>query len=82
MAGSLLEDDWFPVVGACPGPYFFACEGVLAYLDRAPEVIARIASAFPGALLAFDTYDSAMMRRQHQQAENLSAVTLFRTRSA
>jgi O-methyltransferase involved in polyketide biosynthesis len=69
VIGSLLEEDWFSAVRESPGPYFFACEGVLAYLEQAPAVIERIASAFPGALLAFDTCDSAMTRRQHQQAE-------------
>jgi O-methyltransferase involved in polyketide biosynthesis len=60
---------WFAAVRESPGPYFFACEGVLTYLDQAPEVISRIAAAFPDALLAFDTYDGEMMRRQHQRAE-------------
>ncbi|HEY3902419.1 MAG TPA: class I SAM-dependent methyltransferase [Streptosporangiaceae bacterium] len=77
IAASVLDEDWFSAVSACPEPYFFAIEGVLAYLEQAPEVIARIAAAFPGALLAFDTYSSQMTRMQHQRAAKLGVAALW-----
>jgi len=68
LAASVLDEDWMPAVRDSPGPYFFAAEGVLAYLEQVPQVIARIARAFPGALLAFDTYSQRMLEQQHKQA--------------
>jgi O-methyltransferase involved in polyketide biosynthesis len=68
MAASVLEEDWLPAVRDSPGPYFFAAEGVLVYLEQAPQVIARIASGFPGALIAFDTYSQRMLEQQHKAA--------------
>lgn len=47
VAASVLDQDWLPAVRDSPGPYFFAAEGVLAYLEQAPQVIARIAGSFP-----------------------------------
>jgi O-methyltransferase involved in polyketide biosynthesis len=41
---------------------------VLAYLDQAPQVIARIAASFPGALIAFDTYSQRTLEQQHRLA--------------
>jgi O-methyltransferase involved in polyketide biosynthesis len=72
LAASVLDEDWMPAVRDSPGPYFFAAEGVLAYLEQAPQVIARIAQAFPGALLAFDTYSQRMLEQQHKQATRKS----------
>ena len=69
VAASVREEDWMPIVEESPGPYFLVAEGVLPYLADAPEIIARIAARFPGALIAFDTYDNKMMQRQHQMAE-------------
>jgi O-methyltransferase involved in polyketide biosynthesis len=68
VAASVLDDDWLPVVATAPGPYFFVADGVLAYLAQAPEVLARIAARFPGALIAIDTYSRRMLERQHQMA--------------
>jgi O-methyltransferase involved in polyketide biosynthesis len=68
VAGSVLEQDWLSAVRQSPGPYFFAAEGVLVYLDQAPQVIARIAGSFPGALIALDTYSQRMLERQHKLA--------------
>jgi O-methyltransferase involved in polyketide biosynthesis len=68
VAASVLDDDWLPAVADSPGPYFFAADGVLAYLSQAPEVLARIAARFPGALIAIDTYSQRMLERQHQMA--------------
>jgi O-methyltransferase involved in polyketide biosynthesis len=68
VAASVLDQDWLPAVQASPGPYFFVADGVLAYLAEAPQVIARIAGRFPGALLAFDTYRRRMMEQQHRLA--------------
>jgi O-methyltransferase involved in polyketide biosynthesis len=60
VVGSLLDEDWFAAVRESPGPYFFACEGVLTYLDQAPEVISRIAAAFPDAMPALTRIDPAI----------------------
>ena len=48
---------------------------MLVYLDQAPQVIARIAGSFPGALIALDTYTQRMLERQHKLAarKNIAA---------
>jgi O-methyltransferase involved in polyketide biosynthesis len=68
VAASVLDQDWLPAIGDSPGPYFFAAEGVLVYLEQAPQVIARIARSFPGALIAFDTHSQRMLELQHRTA--------------
>jgi O-methyltransferase involved in polyketide biosynthesis len=68
VAASVLDQDWMPAVRESPGPYFFTADGVLAYLDQAPQVIARIARTFPGALIAFDTYSQRTLEQQHKLA--------------
>jgi O-methyltransferase involved in polyketide biosynthesis len=75
VAASVLDEDWLPAVRDSPGPYFFVADGVLAYLEQAPQVIARIAAEFPGALIAFDTYRQRMLEQQHKQAarKNMAA---------
>jgi len=77
MAASVLDEDWMAAVQASPGPYFFAAEGVLPYLEQAPQVIARIARTFPGALIAFDTYSQRMLQMQHKQAARKSMEALW-----
>jgi O-methyltransferase involved in polyketide biosynthesis len=76
LAASVLDQDWMPVVQESPGPYFFVADGVLAYLDQAPQVIARIAGTFPGALIAFDTYSQRTLEQQHKLAarKNMDAL--------
>jgi O-methyltransferase involved in polyketide biosynthesis len=68
VAASVLDQDWLPVVADSPGPYFFVAEGVLVYLEQAPQVVARIAGSFPGALIAFDTYSQRTLEQQHKVA--------------
>ena len=70
IAASLLDEDWLAAVEQLPGPYFFVSDGVLTYLATGDVtgVLARIAGRFPGAMLAFDTYSSAMLRQQHKLA--------------
>ena len=68
VAASVLDQDWLPAVRDSPAPYFFVAEGVLAYLEQAPQVIARIAASFPGALIAFDTYSQRTLEQQHKMA--------------
>jgi O-methyltransferase involved in polyketide biosynthesis len=76
LAASVLDQDWMPAVQESPGPYFFVADGVLAYLDQAPQVIARIAGTFPGALIAFDTYSQRTLEQQHKLAarKNMDAL--------
>ena len=68
LAASALDEDWLATVRDSPAPYFFVADGVLTYLAQAPEVIARIAKRFEGALLAFDTYTQRQLEQQHQHA--------------
>jgi O-methyltransferase involved in polyketide biosynthesis len=69
VAASVLDQDWIPAVQASPAPYMFVADGVLTYLERAPQVIAHIAKTFPGALIAFDTYTRRMLEQQHKLAD-------------
>jgi O-methyltransferase involved in polyketide biosynthesis len=75
VAASVLDQDWLPAVRDSPGPYFFAADGVFAYLEQAPQVIARIAADFPGALIAFDTCSQRTLEQQHKLAarKNMAA---------
>ena len=75
VAASVLDQDWLPAVQDSPGPYFFVADGVLPYLEQAPQVIARIAESFPGALIAFDSYPQRTLEQQHRLAarKNLQA---------
>jgi O-methyltransferase involved in polyketide biosynthesis len=70
IAGSLLDEDWYPAVDEFPPPRMFVCDGVLTYLteEQVTTTLARIARRFPGALLAFDTYSTAAMRNEHKMA--------------
>jgi len=68
VAASVLDQDWLPAVTGYPGPYFFVADGVFPYLAQAPQVLTRIASGFPGALIAFDTYSQRMLEQQHKMA--------------
>ena len=76
IAASVLEEDWLATVQHSAPPYFFIADGVLPYLTQAPEVIARIAARFPGALIAFDTYTTRMLEQQHRMAarKNMDAL--------
>jgi O-methyltransferase involved in polyketide biosynthesis len=77
VAASALDRDWLPAVRERAGPYFFSIEGVLSYLDQAPQVIARIAEEFPGALIVFDTYTQRMLEQQHKQAARKGMEALW-----
>ena len=68
VAASVLDEDWMRVVEDRQGPYFFVAEGVFAYLERAPQVLTRIAARFGGALMAFDTESHRLMEMQHRLA--------------
>jgi O-methyltransferase involved in polyketide biosynthesis len=70
VAGSIVDDDWLPVVRELPGPYFFVSDGVLTYLAEqdVTRALASLAEHFPGALIAFDTYSQQMMKREHRLA--------------
>lgn len=71
VAASLLDEDWWQVVADRPGPYCFVAEGVLVYLaqDDVERTLRGLATRFPGALIAFDTYRNAMVANQHRIAE-------------
>ena len=70
IAASLTGEDWIAAVEQRPAPYFFVSEGVLVYLpeEAVTGTLARIARRFPGAVLAFDTYDSKTSGTQRRMA--------------
>jgi O-methyltransferase involved in polyketide biosynthesis len=70
VAASIADEDWLDAVAACPPPYFLVADGVIVYVaeDAARAALARIATRFPGSLVAFDTYDRQMYERQHATA--------------
>ena len=70
LTASLLDEDWVPVVGALPGPYFFMADGVLPYLteDEVTSTLARLAARFPGSKLAFDSYPRVALEWEHKLA--------------
>jgi O-methyltransferase involved in polyketide biosynthesis len=70
VAASVLDDDWQQIVADRPGPYFLVTEGVLVYLaeDDVVRALHGIATRFPGALVAFDTYSHRMLEQQHKMA--------------
>jgi len=70
VAASVLDRTWPPVVAASPGPYFFAAEGVFAYLpeDDVTAALTRIVERFPGAFVALDTYSQRAFEQQHRLA--------------
>jgi O-methyltransferase involved in polyketide biosynthesis len=70
LAASLLDEDWLAEVERLPGPYFFVSDGVLVYLreDDVTGALSRIATRFPGAMLAFDTYPRAALSAEHRMA--------------
>lgn len=66
IAGSVTDDGWHEQVLATGGPWFLAAEAVLIYLPEpvVESVFASLATSFPGASTAFDTWGSWM--RDHQ----------------
>ncbi|MGE3620917.1 MAG: class I SAM-dependent methyltransferase [Acidimicrobiia bacterium] len=66
LAGSVLDDEWLDAVEATGGPWFFAAEAVLIYLEPAEvlDVLARIGRRFGPSPLALDTWTSWMAEHQ------------------
>lgn len=78
LAASILDTDtWLPVVEAGDGPFFFAAEAVLIYLEPGDvaDVIATIGTRFPGSALALDTWTSWMAdhQRDHDTIGDMEA---------
>ncbi|HEY3754254.1 MAG TPA: class I SAM-dependent methyltransferase [Pseudonocardiaceae bacterium] len=71
ISASVLDDDWQQAVAEQPGPYFFVAEGVLVYLpeDDVLRTLGGIATRFPGAFVALDTYRKRMVEQQHKMAD-------------
>ncbi|RMI27926.1 class I SAM-dependent methyltransferase [Nocardia stercoris] len=71
VAASALDDSWFDLVAALPGPYCFVAEGVLLYLPEAEvrAALTAVAARFPDATVLFDHYSADMMRHQHRMAD-------------
>jgi O-methyltransferase involved in polyketide biosynthesis len=70
VAASVTDETWLQTVAENPGPYFFAAEGVLVYLEEygVTRTLTRIAQRFPGALIALDTYPRRTFDWQQQMA--------------
>jgi O-methyltransferase involved in polyketide biosynthesis len=76
IAASLTDEAWLQTVADSPGPYFFVCEGVLAYLteQEVTGALRRIAERFPGAYVGFDTYSRWAVKQQHRMAARRNAT--------
>jgi O-methyltransferase involved in polyketide biosynthesis len=70
VAASVTGEEWLPIVAQRPGPYFFAADGVLAYLteEQVTTLLTRIAGHFPGAFLALDTFPQRTLDQQRKLA--------------
>lgn len=68
LATSVTEDTWHDTVAATGGPWFFAAEAVLIYLEPAEvaAALAGIGRRFPSSPLALDTWGSWMRDNQHE----------------
>jgi O-methyltransferase involved in polyketide biosynthesis len=66
LAASVLDDDWHAVVAATGGPWFFAAEAVLIYLEATDveAALRAIGQRFPGSPVAFDTWGTWMRDNQ------------------
>lgn len=78
ISASVLDSDWIGVVkAAADGPFLLVAEGVFMYLperDLRP-LFSRLADAFPGALLLFDTMSTWWVenQRRHDALEHVEA---------
>ncbi|WP_246203462.1 class I SAM-dependent methyltransferase [Streptomyces tailanensis] len=69
IAGSVTDDAWASAVAAqAEGPYFFAAEAVLPFLEEGEvrHVVDLLAENFPGSLLALDTAGPGIVGTQDQ----------------
>jgi len=68
IAGSVTDETWTDAVSQADGPYFFAAEAVLPYLDEEEvrHVVDLIAERFPGSQLALDTNGPWIVDTQDQ----------------
>jgi O-methyltransferase involved in polyketide biosynthesis len=82
LAASITDPSWAEEVLAAPGPYFFAAEAVLIYLEepQVRSVFDLIAKRFPGALLAAETASALMVDSQdrHDVLSKVSARMRWR----
>ncbi|MGW0840723.1 class I SAM-dependent methyltransferase [Streptomyces sp. NPDC002787] len=69
LTASVTDETWVAAVAArSDGPYFFAAEAVLPYLEEGDvqHVIDLLADRFPGSLLALDTAGPGVIDTQDQ----------------
>lgn len=68
VSASVLDDSWHDLAGATGGPWLFAAEAVLIYLDPAEvtSVLSVLARRYPGCLLATDTWTTWMADHQDE----------------
>jgi len=77
LAGSVVDKEWLAAARSSPGPWFVVAEAVFVYLPEAEvrDVLARIASTLPGALIAFDTANTWMVNnpQEHDVMSKMAA---------
>lgn len=82
LAASAADSDWTSEVLGTGGPWMFVSEAVLIYLDEADvrRTFEQLASTFPGASIATDTADAAMVAGQasHDAMKHLTRESWFR----
>jgi O-methyltransferase involved in polyketide biosynthesis len=68
LTGSVTDDAWHDTVAATGGPWFFAAEAVLIYLEpsEVSSALTAIGRRFPGSPLALDTWGTWMSDHQDE----------------
>jgi O-methyltransferase involved in polyketide biosynthesis len=70
VAASVTGEEWLPIAARSPGPYFFAADGVLAYLteEQVAAFLTSVKNHFPNALIALDTFPQRTVDQQRKLA--------------
>jgi O-methyltransferase involved in polyketide biosynthesis len=68
LAGSVVDTEWFDIVGTSPPPYLFISEAALIYLsgDEVRRVLTQLSHRFPDSSIAFDTAGKRMVSNQER----------------
>lgn len=79
LAASVLDPAWVDDVKGSPAPHLFVAETVLVYLTEADvrAALARIASAFPAASIAFDTVSRRAVEHANRDHARLNLAGRF-----
>jgi O-methyltransferase involved in polyketide biosynthesis len=79
VACSIVDEGWVAAVRQSPGPHYFVAETVFVYLaeQQVKAALARIASNFPEARIAFDTVGPRAIARTNEDHERLNLDARF-----